>query len=101
MLLTTTDKIKPIVGNTLVGVEHNGDKTFYHHAQKVDDVLAQNKEDRKDDHVHAVGDAKWKHIGRIPDVLLLQHPEWVHDPSLIVKFLQSSEGEAYRSVHRI
>jgi hypothetical protein len=82
-------------------MEDKGDKTIFHHAQQVDGILELNKEERKEDHVHAVGDAKWKKVGRIPDLLLIEHPEWMHDPSLLIKFLQSSEGEIYRTVRRI
>ena len=95
-MLITTNKIH-VPSHDLVGVEHKGDKTMFNHIQNVTDDLEFCKQMRNADGNGFSDKRMQRHIGRIPMIEYIKHPEWRDDPSLISKWLKG-EGEMYRTV---
>ena len=101
MLLTPRHKPKPLLGDgTLVGLQEDGDQVRFLHMEPVDELVKANLELRKET-PKSHGHAKWRKIASIPELLLVQHPEWLRDPKEMEKFLASSEGTPYRTVEKI
>lgn len=74
-----------------------GDKLILTHASHIEPILKNCHELRKDLNNGFSDDRNFQHIGRIDPLELVKHPEWLADPSLIVKFLNSDEGKKYRT----
>ena len=97
MPFVTTDKIN-VASHALMGVENKGDKKLFHHVQNITPTLEMCDEMR---HADGNGWSKGKtrrHIGSIPEMIFIQHPEWQSDPSLIAKWLKTEEGKPFTTV---
>jgi hypothetical protein len=84
----------------LADISFDKNKFIFTHAQDVDPTLAEIKalQDAGTDGFSA--DRTLRHIGRIPMIAYLKHPEWSHEPELLLRWLQSDEGKQYQ-VHKI
>lgn len=92
-----TDKLN-MKSHGLTGVENKGDKTIFHHAQNVTPIMEQAHQLREADGNGWSKDRNYRHIGMIPETLFLSNPDWLKDPSLMVKWLKTDEGKQFATV---
>jgi hypothetical protein len=78
----------------LVEAQYIGDKFVFTHAQNIDPVLAEVQRFRNDVGDGFTQDRTMRHVGCIPEIEFLRHPEWVHAPHLMLKWLQT-DGSQY------
>ena len=86
-----------IKDHDLVDVEYDKDQFKFTHAQYLPPTwkeVAELKMNQASDGFSQ--ERTQRHIGRIPAMIFLKHPEWSHDPSLIEKWLKTEEGKRYQ-----
>ena len=99
MPIIKTDKIQ-VKSHALMGIEANGDNLLYNHVQNITPDLEFCHEMRNAPGNGFSDDRQRRHIGRIPDMIWLEHPEWNDDPELVKKWLKTEEGRPFRTVGR-
>lgn len=82
----------------LVGIEREDVFSKFTHAQDIDPTKREAELIRKYSDNGWTQDRMQRHVGRIPHIEFLKHPEWMHAPELIIKWLRSDEGAPYRTV---
>lgn len=97
MPFITSDKIN-VASHALVGVENKGDKKLFHHIQNITPTLEMCSEMRNADGNGWSKEKTRRHVGSIPEMIFLQHPEWTQDPRLITKWLKTEEGKMFATV---
>ena len=103
IMLITTDK--PLIrepnsyGAGLVEIKADNDKFIFLHAQDVTPILVKAHDIRKHSDNGWTEDRNFRQIGAIPEIEFLKHPEWMHEPDLIAKWLNSDEGRGFRTVN--
>jgi hypothetical protein len=84
----------------LVSATETEEKFIFNHAQDIDVARAEIKRLQECGGDGYNQSRTQRHVGRIPAIEFLRHPEWTHEPSLILKWLQSDEGKQYQ-IHKI
>ena len=97
MPFITTDKIQ-VKSHDLMSIEAKGDNLLFNHVQNVTPDLEFCEQMRNADGNGFSDNRQQRHIGRIPDLILCQHPEWNDDPELAKKWLKSEAGRPFRTV---
>lgn len=93
----TTDKIN-VVSHDLIGVENKGDKKLFHHVQNVTPEMEFCHQMREAPGNGFSKGRQQRQIGHIPEMLFLEHPEWVKDPRTLAKWLTTEEGKPFCTV---
>ena len=77
----------------------DGDKFYFHHAQKVDDILESAYRDREHGDNCFSQDKEFQKIATIPMLEFMKRPELLQDESgrLLIRWLKSDEGGSYRT----
>ena len=97
MPIIKTDKIQ-VKSHDLMGIEAKGDNLLFNHVQNITPDLEFCHEMRQANGNGFSDNKLQRHIGRIPDLIFIQHPEWNEDPSLIKKWLKTEEGRPFMTV---
>lgn len=84
----------------LVGVQNVDDKVIFTHRANITPHLQEAYELRQQDNNGFTKDKSRQHIAHIPAHIFAQHPEFTHDPNLIVKWLRTEEGAPYCTCRR-
>jgi hypothetical protein len=87
----------------LVGVEAKGDDLVFHHIQRLDPIMRECAEKRKDPSKGYSSDGSLRQIASIPESAYLAHPEFVLpsgqlNRDAVYKWLDSPEGELFKTV---
>lgn len=78
-------------------IDYRKEQVVFTHAQRIDPVLAECQESRESGSEGWSANRTMQRIASIPAAVFVQHPEFVHEPSLITKWLQTDEGRPYRT----
>ncbi len=92
-----SDKIH-VPSHDLMSIETKGDKMLFNHIQNVTPDLEFCQQMRDAPGNGFSDDRQQRHIGRVPELLFFQHPEFVDNPDEIVKWLKSDEGKMFTTV---
>lgn len=84
----------------LWGIDYKGDNFIMTHAEQVDPMMERAKVIRDESDNGWSEDRNMRQIGCIPSSVLLKHPEWMHEPKLLKRWLMSDEGAPYRTVSK-
>lgn len=77
----------------------DGDKFYFKHAQKVDDILESTYLDREHGDNCFSKDREFQKIASIPMLEFIRRPELLHDETgkSLIRWLKSDEGGLYRT----
>lgn len=98
MPFITSNKIH-VPSHDLMSIETEGNKMLFNHIQNVTPDLEFCEQMRNTDGNGFSDGRQQRHIGRVPDLIFCQHPEWNDDPSLVAKWLNTEEGRPFRTVN--
>lgn len=98
---------KPISGqpifegsdNAVIQTMFKGDKLIATHAQDVDEIQRQAHMIREHSDMGFTKSREMQLIGRIPEIEFLRHPEFMHEPHSVRRWL-NNEGKPYRTSRR-
>lgn len=96
MIIRTTKKIP----TGLKDIKADKDKFIFRHVENIDGALTKAHLLRTYSNNGWTEKKHFRQIGCIPTAEFVRHPEWIHEPSLIVRWLKSEEGRPYRTVSK-
>ena len=73
------------------------DQLVFEHIQRIGPILEDAHVSRESGREGWTPDRSMQLIATIPANVFVQHPEFVHDTSLVVKWLKTDEGAPYRT----
>src|SRR5512139_586462 len=103
MIITTHKKLiedESQIGAGIIDVSYDKEKFIIIHGQKVNPMLEKAYDLRTHGDNGFTEDRNFRQIGAIPDIEFNKHPEWMHEPDLIKKWLNTDEGFPYRTVNK-
>lgn len=86
-------------GSGLIDIKADGEKYIFLHGQEVTPILAKAYDIRKWSDNGWTEDRNFRQVGAVPEIEFVKHPEWTHEPGLIIKWLNTDEGQPYRTVN--
>ncbi len=101
MIITTNKKLirdESEIGAGLIEVSAEKEKFIFIHGQKVGPMLQKAYDLRNNGDNGFTEDRNFRQIGAIPEIEFTKHPEWMHEPDLIKKWLNTEEGKPYKTV---
>lgn len=81
-----------------IGTIVNDDKLIFTQAENITPILQRAHDIRTYSDNGWTEDKNFRQIGSVPHIEFLRHPEWMHEPGLIVRWLRSDEGAPFRTV---
>ena len=87
-------------GSAIIDMSFEGDKFIILHGQEIDSTLKSNHYEQMSDNNGWSKGRQFRKIGSIPDIVFSQHPEFLKDPRLTVRWLKSDAGKPFRTVRK-
>ncbi len=103
MIITTHKKLiedESPIGAGIIECSNEKEKFIIVHGQKVGPMLMKAYDLREHGDNGFTEDRNFRQIGAIPEIEFTKHPEWLHEPNLIKKWLNTEDGKPYRTVNK-
>lgn len=96
MIFKTKKKLK----DDIIEIIPVNESLKFKHIQNIDYPLEHARSIREFSDNGWTKNRNFRQIGCIPSAEFVKHPEWMHEPELITKWLKSEEGRPYRTVNK-
>ena len=86
--------------NTLMEVEHKGDKTIFHHVEDLSPYMKEAKRLRDAEGSNRMKGDSYLRMAVLPPLIFSKYPHLRDDEKALKKFLESDEGRRFKATNR-